>query len=354
MYRRFAVLALLLAGCSALEDYEHTTVVPIRYSSPPRLPGDPRSEHLGISGLAVFPPVVVDLFGLEVVPPRSLVVLLPGGLRPADQLASLARALASKNRVVVVPDLRGVGGSDGRSEFARGEVDDALAAIEHGVLTYFPEDRASVDVQIVGLSHGAMVALMAGFRGAEPRIPGPRRWSLERIVAYAPAADLGRWYGELRAGLAEAGEPLYDPKADNIEAWLAAHAPRPAFSTQTLLALEAVRGFAREWCGGPPDEEPEAYRERSPLFAIRRDEASKVGYPPRSSGFRVSLIRGERDELIGPEHCEELRRSLNLQLKGRVSFTEVKGLEHSPGSSEQRADLLAAIDRALNAVVGRP
>jgi len=69
-----------------------------------------------------------------------------------------ARVMARKGYVVILPQFRGQGGSGGNSDFAGGEVDDDLAALEYlKGLGYVDDGR----IGMVGYSLGGLVALLA-------------------------------------------------------------------------------------------------------------------------------------------------------------------------------------------------
>jgi dipeptidyl aminopeptidase/acylaminoacyl peptidase len=68
------------------------------------------------------------------------------------------RRLASAGWTIAVPNYRGEGGSDGKIEFAMGEVDDAVACWK--ALTSLPGVNPS-KTWLMGSSHGAMVNLLA-------------------------------------------------------------------------------------------------------------------------------------------------------------------------------------------------
>jgi dipeptidyl aminopeptidase/acylaminoacyl peptidase len=90
------------------------------------------------------------------------VVLNHGGMKGAEfPVRSWGEDLASKGFVVIVPQFRVQGGSEGHFEFARGEVDDSLSALEYlKSLPYADPGR----IGMVGYSLGGLVTLRAAER----------------------------------------------------------------------------------------------------------------------------------------------------------------------------------------------
>jgi dipeptidyl aminopeptidase/acylaminoacyl peptidase len=131
-------------------------------------------------------------------------VYLPGDMAPGRKYPGLilchggnkgiefttrgwARELARKGFVVVLPQFRGQDGSEGRFEFAGGEVDDAEAALDYiDGLPYVDKDRTGV----VGYSIGGLVAL----RLAE------RRSGLRAVVLVSAISDPVGFFDALLAG----------------------------------------------------------------------------------------------------------------------------------------------------------
>ena len=75
-----------------------------------------------------------------------------------------ARALARKGYVVIMPQFRGQGGSEGQMEFAQGEVDDSLSALKYlKGLPYVDSNR----IGMVGYSLGGLITLSAMERAPE-------------------------------------------------------------------------------------------------------------------------------------------------------------------------------------------
>lgn len=87
------------------------------------------------------------------------IVLNHGGMEGAEfETRGLARELARNGFVVVLPQFRGQGGSEGRFEFSGGEVDDSLAALGYlKGLDYVDAGR----IGMVGYSLGGLVTLNA-------------------------------------------------------------------------------------------------------------------------------------------------------------------------------------------------
>ena len=90
------------------------------------------------------------------------IVLNHGGMKGAEfPVRAWSEDLASKGFVVIVPQFRGQGGSEGHFEFARGEVNDSLCALEYlKSLPYVDPGR----IGMAGYSLGGLVTLRAAER----------------------------------------------------------------------------------------------------------------------------------------------------------------------------------------------
>jgi dienelactone hydrolase len=161
------------------------------------------------------------------------VILLHSGFSGDEsESAKLARKLAQRGMVVILPSYRGerrkVDGkrSEGKIEFCRGEVDDAQAAL------HWLRAQPFVDSQrlaALGSSHGGCIALRLGER--EP--------ALRAVVTFsAPVAAA--------------------PLVEHLQS-------HPA---QTFLYNGILASQLRSYIQTTPQEHPEQYAERSPLAAM--------------------------------------------------------------------------------------
>jgi uncharacterized protein len=111
----------------------------------------------------------------------SAVILHPhplhGGTLHNKVVTTLAREFAEQGVASVRFNFRGVGASAGSFDHARGETDDALAAID-----WLREQCPRDDIWLAGFSFGAMVALRAAVTG---RVAG--------VITVAPAVQLYDW-----------------------------------------------------------------------------------------------------------------------------------------------------------------
>lgn len=164
---------------------------------------------------------------------RAALVLLHSGFSGDETTsARLARLLAQRGLVVILPAYRGerrkVDGrlSEGRIEFCRGEVDDAQAALQ------WLRRQPNVDGQrlaALGSSHGGCIALRLGEREPE----------LRALVTFsAPVA----------------AAPLVE--------YLRSH------PTQTFFYNGILASQLQSYVQTTPKDHPELYQERSPLSGI--------------------------------------------------------------------------------------
>ena len=113
--------------------------------------------------------------------PYPSVIYARGGNREYGQLRFLdvvrMLAMARSGRVVLAPEYRGEGGSEGEPELGRGDVDDVIAAVE--ALEAWPQADTE-RLALVGLSRGGLVAAWALTRS--PRF--------DAAVFVAPSLDL--------------------------------------------------------------------------------------------------------------------------------------------------------------------
>lgn len=153
------------------------------------------------------------------------------------------RDLAAEGWIVVVPAYRGEDGSEGRIEVCLGEVDDVLEMTRITLAQSYSDPSR---VGVVGASHGGCVMLRALQRGLPAQIGvnifGPADW-----------ASVYRYW-----------------------------------EAQTSADDSSVE-FLRDAIGGTPDEVPDAYRARSPLY-FAKDLAAWPG--------SMLTVHGALDELV--------------------------------------------------------
>ena len=166
---------------------------------------------------------------------RPAVVVLHSGFDGDESSAAeLGRRLASQGVTVVLPAYRGevrkLDGkrSEGEIEFCHGEVHDAHAAVT------WLRQQPGIDPQrvgAIGASHGGCIALMLGERDPQLR-------ALVTLSAPVAAEPLLRYLQE-----------------------------RPA---ETFFFNGILGEQLTSYIKGSPDELPQAYRDRSPLFQVER------------------------------------------------------------------------------------
>ena len=134
-----------------------------------------------------------------IVAPRkrpAVVMLHPGFLGDDSTSRGIARELAKRDIVVIMPsyrgEKRGLDGkkSDGRIEFCSGEVDDAQKAIEW-LMTQ--PDIDPLRIGLIGMSHGGCIALRTALR--EPRLRAVATFSapvaIEQVVEHLGEKPFG-------------------------------------------------------------------------------------------------------------------------------------------------------------------
>lgn len=157
--------------------------------------------------------------------PFPLVLVNHGGFDPAKSVSRFLDAFASHGFVALASDYRGCGGSEGKHEAVKGEVNDVLAALRYAkTLPYVDPSRAAV----WGFSHGGVVALFAASR--EPAIR-----AVVNVQGPVEMADCWRHWME-------------SPTSPGLK---------------PLLGLSAV-------IGGTPDQVPAAWRDRSALYVAHQ------------------------------------------------------------------------------------
>lgn len=125
--------------------------------------------------------------------PRALALIghphpLFGGTMENKVVVTVARALRELGCVTLRSQFRGVGATEGTHDEGRGETDDQLAVIEHGLNAY-----GDLPVIVAGFSFGAFVATRVADRLAENGRPvagmvlvGLAAGSVEGIRHYEP------------------------------------------------------------------------------------------------------------------------------------------------------------------------
>lgn len=166
---------------------------------------------------------------------RPAVVVLHSGFDGDESSAAeLGRRLASQGVTVVLPAYRGevrkLDGkrSEGEIEFCHGEVHDAQAAVT------WLRQQPGIDphrVGAIGASHGGCIALM-----------------------------LGEWDPQLRALVTLSAPVAAEPLLRYLQ-----ERPAETFFFNGILG-EQLTSYIK----GSPDELPQAYRDRSPLFQVER------------------------------------------------------------------------------------
>jgi dipeptidyl aminopeptidase/acylaminoacyl peptidase len=182
--------------------------------------------------------------------PFPLILINHGGYEPASTVGRLADLYAKLGYTAIASDYRAVGQSEGNHELAKGEVNDVLNAITYaGTLGYVDTNR----VVMWGHSHGGCIALLAAARNS----------SLRALVTVGAPVELAECYRH----------------------WLKTVDQRPFLRPLTGLRLQV---------GGTPDQAPEAWKMRSPLYV-----ADKIECP-------VLMVQGAQDEAVPPEQAERM------------------------------------------------
>ncbi len=129
--------------------------------------------------------------------PFPLVVINHGGFAPAKSAAGQMSFFAGKGYVAVASDYRGCGHSEGKSEVAKGEVNDVLNAIK------FARTLPCVDggrVVMWGFSHGASVSLLAASRDESIKAVVAVQGPVEMAEEYARWTQMQEKPGMKRMG----------------------------------------------------------------------------------------------------------------------------------------------------------
>lgn len=257
----------LLAGVAcrrssegAIEGAEPLHQAPVRY----------RSDGLTITGLLSKPA------GRG---PFPLVLVNHGGFDPAKSVARFLDAFASHGFVALASDYRGCGGSQGKHEAVKGEVNDVLAALRYAKTLPCVDGSRAV---VWGFSHGGVLAMFAASR--EPAI--------RAVVNVQGPVEM----------------------ADCWRHWVK-NSDKPGL--QPLLGLSAV-------IGGTPDQVPAAWRERSALYA-----AGQIRCP-------VMLVYSDAgaDEAVPTEQGRRMEAALRAAGNSQVTLRLIPRAGHglNPGA----------------------
>ena len=160
---------------------------------------------------------------------------------------------ARNGYVVLESSYRGEDGSDGQIEVCQGEVDDVLAMLEIGrSQTYAKPDRAAM----VGFSHGGCISVRAVQRGAK----------VQALIDFFGPTDWIALYQHFKAN--------------------------PVIGTDnTAITANLVLSLAEKLTGGPPEQFPGPYLERSPVHHAQ----ALTNFPGK-----VLIVQGSEDDLVPP------------------------------------------------------
>lgn len=203
--------------------------------------------------------------------PFPLVLINHGGFAPAKNMGGFMDLFVKDGYVALASDYRGTGQSEGKHEFAKGEVDDVLNAITYARTLPFVDGQRVV---MLGASHGAAISLLAASRD-----PG-----IKAVVAVQGPVELAECYRH----------------------WVSAQdkpAVKPLASTHLYV-------------GGTPEQLPEAWKERSALYA-----AAKIKCP-------VLLVYGDADDTIPADQGPRMEQALKQAGNFGVKLIMVKGANH--------------------------
>jgi dienelactone hydrolase len=187
---------------------------------------------------------------------RPAMILLHSGFSGDERsTADLARTLAQHGLTVILPAYRGevrkLDGkrSEGTIEFCEGEVDDAQAAFD------WLSQQPAIDplrIGVMGASHGGCIALRLGVRDPQLRV----------VVALSAPVAAAQLLRHLQAQ------------------------PTRTFFYNGILASQL-----QSYLQGAPEQYPEAYAERSPLFT-----AGQLPMP-------LLIVHGTKDSIVPVEQA---------------------------------------------------
>lgn len=203
---------------------------------------------------------------------RPMVILLHGGFWGDDAAThSLGQKLAEEGFCAIAPTYRGekrkLDGkkSDGEIEFCAGEVEDTMALMDQ--IRQKPRFH-NESFALVGFSHGGCIAL----RVAE------KRKDIRSVVVFSGPVDAA----SLHEFLSKNWEKNFF-----FNGWLA--------------------GKLRKWAEGAPEENPKAWRERSPLFSLQSLQAPLL------------FIHGLQDNMVPVEQTYRFRDQMRKKLGRTIS-----------------------------------
>ena len=220
------------------------------------------SGNLKITGLLSKPP------GRG---PFPLLLINHGDPATASSIAYFMDLFSTKGFVTLASDLRGNGKSEGTREFDKGEVDNVLNALEYARGLSYVDSRR---VGVMGISSGASLALLAASR--------------------SPA---------IRAVVAIQG-PI--EQAECYKSWVE---KKDHFDSETLIGLVSL-------IGGTPDQVPEEWKIRSPLYG-----ADRIQCP-------VLLIYSDRDDVVPVDQSRRMETALQQAGNRSARLIMVEGAPH--------------------------
>jgi dipeptidyl aminopeptidase/acylaminoacyl peptidase len=209
----------------------------------------------------------------------------------------LIEIFAEHGYVAIASSYRGIGGSEGKNEDTKGEIDDVLNAITYAKTLPYVDTSRTV---MLGHSHGGSIALHAAAR--DPAI--------KAIVTYAAPTELADLYRYW------AREGKTDPRFEDL-------------TTGSSII------------GGTPDEVPAAWKERSALYL-----ASKIKCP-------VMLVQGGRDRIVPSEQADRMATALRAAGNTQVELVIDPDGGH-PFDKATFAHIEKRVLGFLNARVGLP
>ena len=203
--------------------------------------------------------------------PFPLILINHGGFEPARTVGPLLDLFAKIGYVAVASDYRGVGSSEGKNEVAKGEVNDVLQAMA------WARSLSCVDgkrVVMWGHSHGGCIALLAAARSPD----------IKAVVTIGAPVEL----------------------ADCHRHWVDTVDRVPVLRPLIGLSLPI---------DGTPDQAPEAWRLRSPLYV-----AAKIKCP-------VLMVQGGKDDAVPAEQARRMVAALEAagNREARVLFDAEAG-----------------------------
>lgn len=194
--------------------------------------------------------------------PFPVVIINHGGFDPASSVGGFMDIFTAFGLVAIASDYRGVAGSAGKHELAAGEVDDVLNAI------VYAKTLPSIDSERIvmwGYSHGGAIAFLAAARSPE----------IKAIATFGAPIEF----------------------ADCYKYWKENVGTTP--SLEKLIACSI-------YVGGTPEENPDAWKIRSPLYV-----AGRIACP-------TLIAQGGKDEAVPARQAvlmaETMKRSGNTNV----------------------------------------